>query len=306
MPPYVPAVERLGDLLAYLLQSPRGRTMREILDEVPGYGGYDPSARIQFERDKRMLRDQGVDVEVVTDGSGEPRYRVDPERFYLPDLGLTEEESVALHLALCAVRLEGADGTDVARRFGPGSEPAADCGLRLALPSSDLLPRLNDAVVRRRVVWFSYGGLVREVEPYGLLFRDDFWYVSGLDRTRGATRNFRVDRIEGDVIVGEAGAFERPAGYDPAGALPDQPWRLGSGQPIVTEVWVDALLAARAERDADAVAERRDDGSVVVRLEVTSVDGLRSWLFGFLDHAVVLGPPEVRGAVVRWLEEMCR
>jgi predicted DNA-binding transcriptional regulator YafY len=306
MPTEIPAVERLGDLLAYLLTSPQGRTLQEILTDVPGYGGPSENARVQFARDKRMLRAEGVEVETRTDRSGEVRYLVDPRRFYLPDLGLDPEEVQALWLAVTAVRLEGADGSNVGWLFGtrPGGE--AGLGLRLALPSSELLPRLNEAVVRRRVVQFRYGGLERVVEPYGLLFRDDFWYLSGLDRTRGAPRNFRVDRIEGEVRLGEPGAFERPVDYDPAAALPDQPWRLGSGEPVVTDVWVDAVLAARAARDADRVVERRDDGSIVVRLEVTSVEGLRSWLFGFLDRAVVLGPPEVRKAVVDWLEGMCR
>jgi proteasome accessory factor C len=56
----------------------------------------------------------------------------------------------------------------------------------------------------------------------------------------------------------------------------------------------------------DAVVRRFDDGAVVVRLPVTNVEGLRSWLFGFLDHAVVLGPAAVRDEVVAWLEGMRR
>lgn len=299
----ISAEERLGALLAYLLKSaPQGRTIHEVLADVPGYDGAPSAARIQFERDKRTLRDEGVEVEVLTGSSGEPRYRVDPKRFYLSGLELTDDEALALRLALSAVRVEGAEG--MAWRFGDVGE--ARPSVRMALPSSELLPRLNDAVVRRRVVRFRYGGLEREVEPYGLLYRDDFWYLSGFDRTRGALRNFRVDRIEGGVAAGEPGAFERPPDYDPATAIPDRPWRIGQGEPVGTDVWVDAFLAGRAERDADGVVERRPDGSVVVRLEVVSVDGLRSWLFGFLDHAIVLGPPDIRAAVVDWLEALCR
>lgn len=293
-------VERLGDLIAYLLHGPR--TAAEIMCEVPGYPPGD-AGRVLFERDKKLLRDEGIEVDCIEEPGGPPRYRIDPDRFYLPDLGLTDEECAALQLALATVRLEGSDASDLAWRFGR-LRATGGLGLRIALGSASVLPTLADAVARRRLLRFRYGGLDREVEPYGVLFREDFWYLSGLDRTRGAHRNFRVDRIEGEVAAGPPGAFERPDGYDPAQALPDQPWLLGAGEPVSCRVWVDALHARRAVADAggeQAVVERRPDGSVVVALQVRSVEGLRSWLFGMLDHAVVLGPPSVRDEVVAWL-----
>ncbi len=52
------------------------------------------------------------------------------------------------------------------------------------------------------------------------------------------------------------------------------------------------------------VTERRDDGSVVLELEVTSRSGFRSFLLSFLEHAEVLGPPELRTDVIAWLEAL--
>lgn len=43
---------------------------------------------------------------------------------------------------------------------------------------------------------------------------------------------------------------------------------------------------------------------MVLHLEVTNIDALRSWLFELGDHAEVLGPEEVRAGVVSWLEAM--
>jgi predicted DNA-binding transcriptional regulator YafY len=56
----------------------------------------------------------------------------------------------------------------------------------------------------------------------------------------------------------------------------------------------------------DAVVEEHDDGSIVVELAVTHDDGFRSFLLGFLDHAEVLAPAELRADVVAWLEELAR
>ncbi|HTT86985.1 MAG TPA: WYL domain-containing protein, partial [Acidimicrobiales bacterium] len=49
-------------------------------------------------------------------------------------------------------------------------------------------------------------------------------------------------------------------------------------------------------------ADRRPDGAVVVRMEVTNLAALRSWVLELGEHAEVLGPPEARAHMVAWLE----
>jgi predicted DNA-binding transcriptional regulator YafY len=112
--------------------------------------------------------------------------------------------------------------------------------------------------------------------------------------------------MEGDVAAGEPGSAVLPEGFDPDAALPDVPWRIGEGALVTVEVQVDAALAALVldEVGQSALARRQDDGSVVLHLEVTNIDALRSWLFELGDHAEVLGPDEVRAEVVSWLEAM--
>jgi predicted DNA-binding transcriptional regulator YafY len=43
---------------------------------------------------------------------------------------------------------------------------------------------------------------------------------------------------------------------------------------------------------------------VVVTMTVTNRDSFRSFVLTFLDHAEVLGPPELRTDVVGWLEAL--
>ena len=47
--------------------------------------------------------------------------------------------------------------------------------------------------------------------------------------------------------------------------------------------------------------QRHDDGSIEVTVPATNLDAFRSWVLGLVDHAVVIGPPEVRSYVVNWL-----
>ena len=61
---------------------------------------------------------------------------------------------------------------------------------------------------------------------------------------------------------------------------------------------------ARAVVGEAAVVTEEDDGAVVVELPVTHADGFRSFVLGFLEHAEVLGPPDLRDEVVAWLREI--
>src|ERR1039458_4322372 len=84
------------------------------------------------------------------------------------------------------------------------------------------------------------------------------------------------------------------------------PWLLGREPEIVAELLVDAIQAewAAAAVGEAAVVERRADGGVVLKVAVTNRDAFRSFVLGFLDHAEVLGPPDLRRQLVVWLEAL--
>jgi proteasome accessory factor B len=299
----VSKAERLTNLVTYLLEVERPVPLRAIVERVPGYPESFDSARTQFIRDRDDLRAEGIVVERHTAGNDDT-YRIDPATYHLPDLGLTEAEVLALRLAASAVRLEGADPDEALLKLGTlGAEGPAV----VALPSDPRLGAVFGAVRRRSLLRFRYDGVDREVEPWGLLCRDGFWYVTGFDRTRDAQRTFRIDRVDGDVAVGEAeGSFEPPAGFDPHRDIPSQPFALSPDEPTEALVAVDAVFARRAVAEVgdDAVRERHDDGSVVLAVPVRHPGGFRSWLFGMLDHARVVGPPAMVDDVRSWLAAM--
>jgi predicted DNA-binding transcriptional regulator YafY len=298
----VKAPERVTDLLAMLLHARRPLRLDEILGDIDGYPDDRDSARVQFERDKAMLRDLGADV--IVSGSGDDTgYRVDPSTYELPDLGLTGDEALALNLAVTAVRVEGIDVTGAVWKLGldPDTSPPL-----VAIPTLPALPVLQAAAAARALAAFRYNGVDRVVEPYGLLTREGWWYVVGHDRTRAALRVFRVDRLESDVSVGDARAFDVPDGFDIETAVAGLAFELAPGEGVEARVWVDAEAAERVVADVGEgrVAERRGDGSIVVALRVTHPGGFLSWVFGLLEHAVVLDPPALVDEVVGRLRAM--
>ena len=244
-------LERLVNLTATLLATRRPLTLDQLAERFePPYPADKAARRRQFERDKETLRDLGIPITVEPlDLGGEQGYRIRPEDYYLPDPGLTPEERAALHVAVTAVRLGGDEAREGLRKLGGLEGAAADAPLA-ELGTTPALAELFDAVARRARITFDYRGEVRALEPYGVVLRWGHWYVVGHDRDRDAPRAFRVDRIDGEPEVGEAGAFEPPPDVDPAAYLRADPLTYGEDQPRTARVLVDDArrLGGRAAR----------------------------------------------------------
>lgn len=304
-------VERLTNLLALLLETREPLSLVSIADELDGrYPAAAQARRAAFERDKAALREIGVPIEqqIVSggDAAGQTRYWIDRDRYELRGLDLDDDEMRALQVAMAATRPGSSTGQHALWKVGAGllDEQAPVAAILPDLPS---LPLLRDAVSARTSVAFRYRDVDRTVDPWGLLLRDGFWYLIGHDHGRGERRTFRIDRIDGGVGLVAGSSFERPAGFDPRDAFPDDPKEIGAdpARPDAT-VLIDAVQARRAEQElgADRVTVRHGDGSIEVSVPCGNEPAFRSWLFGYLDAAEVIAPDGVRNGVIAWLAEV--
>jgi proteasome accessory factor B len=312
----VDRLERLVNLVAALLAANRPLPREELRTRVGGYSDDDEAFRRNFERDKELLRQMGMPLVLEPLDPLQPEammgYRIPRDRYELPDPGLAEDELAALHLAASAVAVEGAWGKSASTSAlwklasatdgqPPGPSAALPLATSLELPAGDVVAVLFGAAAGRQRVRFRYRDEVREVDPWRLSYRNGQWYLAAFDHLRGDSRTFRLDRVQGEVEpVGESGAFERPEG---GVAAPAPAWQLGDEDEVRATLFVDAPQAdwAVAQVGEDAVVERRPDGSVVLALQVNNRDGFRSFVLGFLDHAEVLAPAELRDDLVAYL-----
>lgn len=308
-------LERLINLVAALLETDRPLSAEELRQRLPGYAADQGAFRRAFERDKETLRELGVPVvaePIDPANAGLLGYRVSKDEYYLRDPGLEPDELAALHLAASAVRIEGSDGLEGAQGMAAngmaalwklGGEVAEEgpAVTLAALPAPRGLATAFAAISVRRRLGFSYRGRQRRLDPYRLSFRGGRWYLLGHDHDRQEQRWYRLDRFESEPVAEpENGAFERPERT----AEPVAPWELGGGEAVTARLLVDADQAGWAvgHLGREAVEEWRPDASVVVGVRVTNRDAFRSFVLGFLDHAEVLGPPDVRDEMVAWLE----
>ena len=311
--------ERQMNLLAALCDTSRPLRFAEIRETVRGYGGTDAGARQTFERDKRALRELGVPIETIEGGTAEETgYRVDRERYELPQIDLDPEELAALHLALQTLQVGVTDG-DIARalwRFGGTLDAPADgdAVVRLVdevheIPTAPALLPLFRAITDRCTVALDYEAASnsvarRKVEPWRLSFERGRWYVRAFDVEREAPRNFRLDRIRGEVELGRPGSATAAPEESPEG--PSDPWEYGEGEPTAAELRLDPVAAPIGAAALRGCPSREEpDGSVVWTVPVANWPAFRSFVLSFRERAEILAPAELRAAMAEWLESIC-
>lgn len=300
-------LERMTNLVLVLLSTNHPLSLREIGQVVAGYPKQPGAIRQAFERDKRTLRDSGIVITVERLGTEDQvGYRIRPEDYYLPDLGLSDEERAALVFALVAVRIEGGVGNEIAHKLGsPANAEAVPIAV---LPVLKALAPLQTAIRDRGVVEFSYRGRNRSVEGYGLVFARGSWYLVGRDTEvegESGIRSYRVDRIEGDPSAGPDGAFEVPETFDLRSATRFSPFLATDeiedpASNGVVELLVDVreasgVVALVGER---SVRRRSPDGSVVVTFPIGDEEAFFNWILGLGDAVEVLGPKNLREATI--------
>lgn len=307
-------LERLVNLVALLLEATRPLTFEEIrerMDEAYGQQGLD-SAKRMFERDKAILRDLGIPIEVVPDAwESEQGYRIPRDRYYLPEISFTPEEISALFVAAHAGG-GGSPAEEAVRKLvssAEGSILAGVSGSAIAVDEAAEahLSAAAEAVAGERRVRFTYRTARgaegrREVDAYGLAVRGGSWYLVGLDRDRGDIRSFRLSRLTSPIE--DVGPGSRPPeGFRASDHVQVGPWGPGEpGERAVVALSPRVAWWATKGIEAAEVVRTREDGWVEVAIPSGPGQAIAGWVLSFGPDAVVLRPPELRAEVLRRLE----
>jgi predicted DNA-binding transcriptional regulator YafY len=187
---------------------------------------------------------------------------------------------------------------------GPGSPAGGDSDAVRAAR----VARLVEASLEHRRVSMQYRSLSRDaekdylIEPYRLLLARGTLYVVAFVPEYGQLRTFAVDRIV-NLSVTE----ERFVPQDFPEELFDDSLGVNQGTPPQTieiefEGRVARYVRGRTWHPSQTVAER-EDGRIVLTLQVSNDWALRSWILGFGSRARVLAPPELAAQILDDLEQ---
>ena len=305
--------ERLLTLVMLLLSTRRGLTKEELFEEIELYAeASSPAAREKlFDRDKAMLREQGIPLEAF---SNDPffdqdntvqRYRIDAVKYRLEGIEFTPEESTVLSLAarLWDNALLDSSAARALLKLAPGGEDAeAEPSFRPRIQITE--PYWQDilrAVVEGRELAFDYRaastGLLerRTVHPWGLGARFGHWYLVGFDAARQAERYFRLSRIESPPRS-LAEAHEAPPGFDMARSLKNLVSSASSDHAVLA-VRTGTCNGLRLLPTATIHADADDDDRERLRIEYSDELQFAREIASHGANAVVLEPPALRSRV---------
>ena len=303
--------ERLVNLTIALLATRRYLTKNEIFRTIEGYEGNDDSKERMFERDKDDLRSLGIEIEVggfdpiFNDEAG---YRIKPENYAL-DLGEISGSDIAL-LSLAASAWNGQALNAIAhsallklKSIGIDSDIDSIPTLapRMASASSELV-NVVEAITTKSVITFEYmaqdlSQQKRTIHPYALASRDGHWYFAGLDVDKNAIRTFRLDRVQGEIVLGKKmDVFVIPTGFDLFSHVDE-----AVSQKIATvDVRKDKAFALR--KQALSIIDKGEWDQITIKYsdQTTFLDSLL-W---HLDDVLVIEPQELRDSIVDVLRTM--
>lgn len=285
--------KRLLDLVMLLLRARTPVAYREIRDQFPGYQTVNVEAGLRaFERDKADLLELGVPIRYITpeedDSLEDGGYVIDLKRFRLPEVRLTADEVSALVLAASVARAIPGGAypkvVDLALRklafdmpetsdtptelFPTGRAPAQ---VLVHFPAAqaasaeelgEIFATLEAATRFRKRVSMTYQAAGtgttsrREVDPYGLAYRESAWYLVGWCHLRHEIRSFRVDRIHDATMAPKPKSpdFERPPGFDVRTFVNRSPWTFTTEpvEEVTLELGAEAADTANEDFGPDA------------------------------------------------------
>jgi proteasome accessory factor B len=322
-PVRVPVEERLFSLVLALLATEAGLTKNEILSTVQGYrqrysaGGDNANLERQFERDKDDIRDLGVPLETIESpgqaGNNQVlRYRIPRGAYELPaDISFSAEETALLGMAAMVWRegsLSAESRRAVLKLRGLGlvaEQPVIDYAPRVRVRDASFEP-LRAALEKNAVVRFAYlkpgeaEARVRTVAPLALVQHQGRWHLYAAEPDTGETKTFLLRRIVSQVTTTGA-TNPAPGGDQAALALKE-----------LDQVWTSHTAEVRVEQDSDAavrLGKRRGTAEIrpgVLELHYSDLNIVADDLAGYGPEVLVLGPPELRDAVLARLSAIAQ
>ncbi|MDX1553750.1 MAG: YafY family protein, partial [Marinobacter sp.] len=240
--------------------------------------------------------------------------------FKLPPMMFTEEETLAVSLGLLAARQLGlADAAPAIASVQAKLERVMPANLkkrvrgvsdttRVILPRGEpslddrALQTLTTATEASRTVGFTYhspehGGMAREVDPYGIVFRQGRWYLTGFCHLRGAMRSFRLDRISGVHLL--PGTFWRPPDFDAAKFLSESFLSWGRTHEVALLLHTDRESAATLFDRHSSCAEEWEqcDEGLLLNTRTDSFEWFAWWLAQLPFRFTILKPEGLKDAL---------
>jgi predicted DNA-binding transcriptional regulator YafY len=245
--------------------------------------------------------------------------------YRLPPMIFTDEEALGLALGLLAARhlglaevapavegalakLERVMSEALRGRIRALQETVSIAAGRPQAPArSEALLTLAAAVGEQRRVRLCYSsGLSREtkreVDPYGVMHREGYWYAVGYCRLREGMRLFRLDRVLEAEMLEET--FARPAGLDSPEAVLSAVANTHGDRWSVEVLLETGVDEVRGQLPSVGLSLEQKEGGTLLRCSTWSLEWPARVLAGLDCSFVVRRPTELRDALEQRAEKL--
>jgi predicted DNA-binding transcriptional regulator YafY len=301
-------------------------TVLELLQSQPGINGSELSTRLEVDirtirRYILTLQEMGIPVETMMGRYGGYRLRAG---FKLPPLMFNNEEVFALMLGLLMARAANIDSiAPTLEGITAKIERVLPQALRQQIQSfqethvihppmtearvkSSVVEMMSTAVQQCQRVWMRYrpergDESERIIDPYGIVYYREHWYVPGYCHLREDIRLFRLDRVL--ESRSETGTFTRPVDFRPLAYV------IESIRDIPDTWNVEVVLATTMEEaqgkvpETLAALEQQADG-VVLYAAIGDLDWMAHFLVGLNMPFFVRNPIELRTALHKLADDI--
>ena len=176
----------------------------------------------------------------------------------------------------------------------------------------EIWEQLESACHHSRKVWIRYYAASkneqseRVIDPYLIdIYRGSNPYVIAFCNKRQDFRDFRIDRIKELKVLDES--FDRDPNFNAEEYLANRFQYERGNQVSSVSIWFDPVTAPfiRERRwHPTQTIEEHTDGSLILCMEIPSLNELKRWLLGYGKGAIALEPPELVEMIKTEVEQL--
>lgn len=178
---------------------------------------------------------------------------------------------------------------------------------------------LEEAILQQKKVIFRYFDLNEHgekvyrrdghhyvVEPIGLVFNEDNYYLMIYSSRHGNTANYRVDRMDAVEIIDEPVTETALELRDSIGCYTEQAFKMYGGQPVdITIQFSDKLIGVVYDKfGEDTKMIRLNTDTCVATVKVRVSPTFWGWLFQFGKQMQILSPTNVANSYLEQIKEL--
>ncbi len=169
---------------------------------------------------------------------------------------------------------------------------------------------INSAIIERRSLNICYHTYTTDaittrcVDPYGVFFSQDNWYLVAYCHARHAIREFNIKRVRDASVTDKT--FNLPSGFKISQYLVHN-WDFGEADQITISLWhsaADARWIREVQWHPTQKIEDQKDGSVIMTVSVRAPENMIPWILSRKSEITVLSPEFLKTAVADEIEKM--